>query len=99
MTSLAGARRIDPAAEADRLAAERTAVPPDRAALRAILRECVTVVAPGEVLVIRVTDFTPAQLAEYGDWLRYAADELGIKAIAVIGDELGIATPAQEAAS
>ena len=61
--------------------------------IRQLLRECVTVVKPGETLVVRGTNWTPAQTRE----IQQAMDEmheLGIvpfKALAVFGDELGVA--------
>jgi hypothetical protein len=61
--------------------------------IHCILRECVTVVKPGETLVVRGTNWTPAQTRE----IQQAMDEmyeLGIvqfKALAVFGDELGVA--------
>src|ERR1017187_9594981 len=61
--------------------------------IRQLLRECVTVVKPGETLVVRGTNWTPSQTRE----IQQAMDEmheLGIvpfKALAVFGDELGVA--------
>jgi hypothetical protein len=61
--------------------------------IHCILRECVTVVKPGETLIVRGTNWTPAQTRE----IQQAMDEmyeLGIipfKALAVFGDELGVA--------
>ena len=61
--------------------------------IRQLLRECVTVVKPRETLVVRGTNWTPAQTRE----IQQAMDEmyeLGIvqfKALAVFGDELGVA--------
>lgn len=56
--------------------------------VRQLLRECVTVVAPGEVLVIRTTDLTPNQLREYQEgvtgWLDVNAP--GIKALVIHGE-------------
>jgi hypothetical protein len=62
--------------------------------LRQVLRECVTVVRPGEVLVIRAPeDFTPDQLREYQEyvawWLEYNAPE--VRCLVTIGEELGVA--------
>ena len=57
-----------------------------------LLRGCVTVVRPGEVLVVRVPEpWTPDQAAEYQQWLNYEAGEAGIKALVVVGEELGVA--------
>ena len=63
--------------------------------IRSLLRECVTVVKPGEVLVIRAPgDWTPNQLREYAEHLEYYAGEMGIRAMVVAGDGLGVAEPA-----
>ena len=60
--------------------------------VRHLLRECVTVVRPGEVLILRVGPpgvFTPNQLREYQDsvtwWLDHNAP--GVKALVVIGED------------
>ena len=63
--------------------------------IRQILRECVTVVKPGETLIVRGTNWTPGQTRE----IQQVMDEmreLGIvpfKALAVFGDELGVVEP------
>ena len=63
--------------------------------IRSLLRECVTVVKPGEVLVIRAPgDWTPNQLREYAEHLEYYAGEMGIRAMVVAGDGLGVAEAA-----
>ena len=63
--------------------------------VRSLLRECVTVVKPGEVLVIRAPgDWTPNQLREYAEHLEYYAGEMGIRAMVVAGDGLGVAEAA-----
>ena len=63
--------------------------------IRSLLRECVTVVKPGEVLVIRAPGtWTPNQLREYAEHLEYYAGEMGIRAMVVAGDGLGVAEPA-----
>jgi hypothetical protein len=60
--------------------------------IRALLRECVTVVAPGETLIIRVKDWRPDQVREYQEALDGATQHLGWpKAIVVAGDEIGVA--------
>lgn len=60
--------------------------------VRQLLRECVTVVRPGEVLVIRVPDLTPGQLYEYSEvvkrWLEDFAP--GVRCLVTIGGELGV---------
>jgi hypothetical protein len=60
--------------------------------VRQLLRECVTVVRPGEVLILRVGPpgvFTPDQLREYQDsvtwWLDHNAP--GVQALVVIGED------------
>jgi|SRR5579859_41314 len=64
----AGARLIpDPGAEMERVAGLRRALPsslkPDQ--LTDLVRECVTIVRPGEVLVVRVPEgWTPGQLRD-----------------------------------
>jgi hypothetical protein len=64
--------------------------------VRHLLRECVTVVKPGELLVIRVADFTPQQLREYNDlvscWLDGYAP--GVRCLITLGEELGVAEAA-----
>ena len=62
--------------------------------IRSLLRECVTVVKPGEVLVIRVSEnMTPRQCSEYQQavdgWIAYG--DLGIKVMVLPGEGLGIA--------
>ncbi len=64
--------------------------------IRQLLRECVTVVKPGETLVIRGDrNWTPNQVREVQDWLDSAAEwrDLGFKILVVPGDEFGIAEP------
>ena len=61
--------------------------------IRSLLRECVTVVKPGEVLVIRVSEnMTPRQCSEYQQavdgWIAYG--DLGIKVMVLPGEGLGI---------
>ena len=59
--------------------------------VRYLLRECVTVVKPGETLVVRGGDWTPMQLRE----IQRAMDEMyqdghvPFRSLAVPGDELG----------
>jgi hypothetical protein len=65
---------------------------------RCLLRECVTVVQPGEVLVIRADSYTPAQRQEICDsvawWLE--ANAPSIKILVVPGDELGVITSEEQ---
>jgi hypothetical protein len=63
--------------------------------IRQLLRECVTVVKPGETLIVRGTNWTPGQTREIQQVMD-EMHELGIvpfKALAVFGDELGVAEP------
>jgi hypothetical protein len=66
--------------------------------VRALLSECVTVVKPGETLVIRVTGWTPEQADLYQEYLDATAAAIGagFRVLVVIGDELGIADPKPE---
>jgi hypothetical protein len=64
--------------------------------VRHLLAECVTVVKPGETLVIRVpVTWSPEQVREYGEYLSDAARfmELPFTPIVVAGDELAVAGP------
>jgi hypothetical protein len=62
--------------------------------VRQLLRECVTVVKPGEVLVIRMGTDIPREVAHayqttLTEWL--ATHAPGVKVAIVCGDELGVA--------
>ena len=62
--------------------------------VRQLLRECVTVVAPGETLVVRVPSaWSALQVRDYSEVLRAAADRLGVpfQVMIVVGDGLGVA--------
>ena len=64
--------------------------------IRQLLRECVTVVKPGETLIVRVpVTWVPDQVSNYqknfSDWARLL--DLPFKVIVVIGEELGVAEP------
>jgi hypothetical protein len=62
--------------------------------IRQILRECVTVVKPGEVLVVRVSpDCTPSQVREYQDSLNAvrAAGGITCEVLVLPAEELGVA--------
>jgi hypothetical protein len=61
--------------------------------VRQLLRECVTVVKPGELLVIRIPDLTPEQLYEYNEVVkRWLGDHApGVRCLVTIGEELGVA--------
>lgn len=61
--------------------------------IRDFLKDNVTVVAPGETLVIRTDTLTPDQAREVMDWLNWADEEgpfLPFRTIVVPGDELGV---------
>ncbi len=67
---------------------ETTLSPAD---VRTLLRECVTVVKPGETLVIRLPVGTSReQVAEYMAVLDVMRDAFGLTAVILIADELGI---------
>ena len=57
-----------------------------------LLRECVTVVRPGEALVVRMADLTPAQLREWQQALDawHEDGKLPFRVFVFIGDELGV---------
>ena len=64
--------------------------------IRQLLRECVTVVKPGETLIVRVDrTWTPAQVKdvqEYADTVsKYR--ELGVKFLFLPGEEFAVAEP------
>jgi hypothetical protein len=64
--------------------------------VRECLRQCVTVVAPGETLVLRTWHFTPVQVREYQRALDAATlhDVIPFKVLVVSADELGVAEAA-----
>ena len=64
--------------------------------VRQLLRECVTVVKPGETLVVRVGgEWTPAQMREMQDALNWGWDDgtpyWPFRTLIVYGEELGVA--------
>lgn len=61
--------------------------------LRDFIAENVTIVRPGETLVIRVTDLTPEQMAGYQDRLNVAHEYgfIPFRCLVVYGEELGVA--------
>jgi hypothetical protein len=63
--------------------------------IRQLLRECVTVVAPGETLVIRGRDWTPNQVREIQHSVDFMSEEgmIPFKVLIVFGDELGAVRP------
>lgn len=63
---------------------------------RALLRECVTVVQPGETLVIRAPGtWTPRHVEEYQDHAdaATASGRIPFRVLVVIGDELAVIQP------
>ena len=59
--------------------------------VRALLRECATVVKPGETLVIRLPVGTSRnQVAEYMAVLDVMRDSFGLTAVVLVADELGV---------
>ena len=65
--------------------------PPPPSEVRAWLRDAVTVVKPGETLVIRVPmSTTSQQLREYRDALADAGEQGWPKMVAVCGEELAV---------
>ena len=60
-------------------------------ALRQILRECVTVVRPGETLIIRTADWTPEQADLYQTMLNIWLEDHGSPFLAVVVHADGLA--------
>jgi hypothetical protein len=64
--------------------------------VRQLLRECVTVVKPGETLILRCgREWTPQQMREIQDSVDAMAEfrDLRFKVLVVPADELGVAEP------
>jgi hypothetical protein len=63
--------------------------------IRYLVRECVTVVKPGETLIIRDRNWTPNQIREIQQRMNdeYQSGRIGFKVLAVFGEELGVAEP------
>ena len=61
--------------------------------IRHLLRECVTVVKPGETLVIQERNWTPEQVREIQQWMdvEHADGRISFKVLVVIGGELAVA--------
>jgi len=62
--------------------------------MRDLLRECVTVVAPGETLIVRISpDCTPAQVQEYQQRATEIAEHqgLGFKILVLPAEDLAVA--------
>ena len=68
--------------------------------IRRLLRECVTVVKPGESLVIRDRNWTPMQVGEIQRWMdcEYESGRISFKVRAVPGDEIAVVQPESDAA-
>jgi hypothetical protein len=63
--------------------------------VRQLVRECVTVVGPGESLVVRGRDWTPNQvraIQEAVDFM-HEAGIIGFKVLVLFGDELAVVQP------
>jgi len=69
------------------------------AQVRYLLRQCVTVVKPGETLVIRGRDWTPWQAREIQQVMDAMREDgtIGFKVLAVFGDELAVIEAGEEA--
>ena len=69
---------------------QRPPLSPDE--IRQILRECVTVVKPGETLVIRGANWTPNQVREIQQVMDAMHEDgrIPFEVLAVFGDELGV---------
>ena len=64
---------------------------PTPAEVRTLLRECVTTVGPGEILIVRIPYNTPWDKARsYQDVLDAARESWGIRAAVVTAEELGV---------
>lgn len=92
--TMPGMRPIpDPEAEMHRLAAERKISP----RVRKILDEAITVVKPGETLIVRLTpaNWTPMQFREYQEALDRILEyrQMPFAAVAILADEIGVAEP------
>ena len=65
--------------------------------VRHLLRECVTVVKPGETLIVRVgPEWTPMQMREMQESLNWGwgtEDGLPFRTLVIPGEELGVAEP------
>lgn len=69
--------------------------------VRLLLRECVTVVKPGETLVLRGRDWTPNQVHEIQQVMDAMHEDgtIPFKVLAVFGDELGVIQAEEEPAA
>jgi hypothetical protein len=71
--------------------------PPSPEVVVAAIRECVAVVRPGQVLVVRLPwDTTPDAHAHYVERLSSACMDTGVRAMVILADELAVAQPAWE---
>ena len=68
----------------------------DKDTISALLRECCTVVRPGEVLAVRIDPddgFTPEQMRQIAEVLTLVSGDLGVGAMLVLGHEMAVAQP------
>lgn len=103
LTEAQEAELRESAAEALKLGPPPRLIPPEPllspAQVRYLLRQCVTVVKPGETLVIRGRDWTPNQVREIQRVVDAMREDgtIGFKVLAVFGDELGAIEAREEA--
>jgi hypothetical protein len=67
--------------------------------MRQLLRECATVVKPGETLIVRVpTTWTPQQAVQYQEYVSAVTSQHApeLTVLVLIGDELGIAEATEQ---
>ena len=70
---------------------------PGQDEMREFLKANATVVAPGETLVVRAPDLTPAQAREFMDALNWGDENgpyLPFRTVVVPGEELGVVSQA-----
>ena len=67
--------------------------------VRQLLRECVTVVKPGETLVIRDRNWIPSQVNEIQRWMddEHESGRISFKVLALIGEEMAVTEAGGEA--
>jgi hypothetical protein len=67
--------------------------------VRQLLRECVTVVKPGETLVMRGCDWTPEQVRAIREWMdrERESGRISFRVLVVPGDELAVVQPESDA--
>ena len=73
--------------------------PLTRDEVRQLLRECVTVVGPGETLVIRDRNWIPSQVNEIQRWMddEHESGRISFKVLALIGEEMAVTEAGGEA--